>query len=258
MSTLSEVIRKITGIKFSKSEPASTSVVWAYPNNTTYEFRVYNNGHWVPLDMSEGTGDIDIDGLIRTLTEMLEGKVNVDDLSPVATSGSYNDLLDRPSETDPTVPAWAKQSSKPTYTAEEVGALPSSTVIPIVPTNVSAFTNDAGYLTRHQDISHKEDKMGIVTTDAATLDAEVGKYYRFTADVGTLDVTLPTMTDTSHISSVVLYMTTGTSPSITFTSTHSVLYQEGFSLDASKTYEINCLFNGAAWVLMAAEINTGS
>lgn len=30
-------------------------------------------------------------------------------------------------ETDPTVPAWAKQPSKPTYTAEEVGALPDST-----------------------------------------------------------------------------------------------------------------------------------
>lgn len=34
-----------------------------------------------------------------------------------------------------------------TLTAEDVGALPSTTVIPNVPTNVSAFTNDAGYLT---------------------------------------------------------------------------------------------------------------
>lgn len=31
--------------------------------------------------------------------------------------------------------------------AVDVGALPSSTVIPTVPTNVSAFNNDAGYLT---------------------------------------------------------------------------------------------------------------
>ena len=36
-------------------------------------------------------------------------------------------------ETDPTVPSWAKQSSKPTYTASEVGALPSSTEIHNVP-----------------------------------------------------------------------------------------------------------------------------
>nr|DAV16062.1 MAG TPA: hypothetical protein [Caudoviricetes sp.] len=33
-------------------------------------------------------------------------------------------------ETDPTVPAWAKEEEKPTYTAEEVGALPNTTVIP--------------------------------------------------------------------------------------------------------------------------------
>ena len=47
-------------------------------------------------------------------------------------------------ETDPTVPAWAKASSKPTYTASEVGALPSSTVIP---SKTSDLTNDSGYLT---------------------------------------------------------------------------------------------------------------
>ena len=29
-------------------------------------------------------------------------------------------------ETDPTVPAWAKQPEKPTYTAQEVGALPNT------------------------------------------------------------------------------------------------------------------------------------
>lgn len=31
-------------------------------------------------------------------------------------------------ETDPTVPAWAKQPTKPTYTAQEVGAIPSDAV----------------------------------------------------------------------------------------------------------------------------------
>ena len=36
-------------------------------------------------------------------------------------------------ETDPTVPAWAKAASKPSYTASEVGALPSNTPIHNVP-----------------------------------------------------------------------------------------------------------------------------
>ena len=47
-------------------------------------------------------------------------------------------------ETDPTVPAWAKQPTKPTYTAEEVGALPNTTKIP---SKTSELTNDSGYLT---------------------------------------------------------------------------------------------------------------
>lgn len=33
-------------------------------------------------------------------------------------------------ETDPTVPDWAKQPQKPSYTAQEVGALPDTTKIP--------------------------------------------------------------------------------------------------------------------------------
>jgi hypothetical protein len=43
-------------------------------------------------------------------------------------------------ETDPTVPAWAKEEEKPTYTAEEVGALPDTTEIP---KNLSDLQDDA-------------------------------------------------------------------------------------------------------------------
>lgn len=50
-------------------------------------------------------------------------------------------------ESDPTVPAWAKQATKPTYTASEVGALPDTTVIPSAVTKTSQLTNDSGYLT---------------------------------------------------------------------------------------------------------------
>lgn len=40
-----------------------------------------------------------------------------------------NEVLTSFTETDPTVPSWAKTSSKPSYTASEVGALPSNTVV---------------------------------------------------------------------------------------------------------------------------------
>lgn len=70
-------------------------------------------------------------------------------------------------ETDPTVPSWAKASSKPSYTASEVGALPDTTVIPsatsqltndsgfitssAIPTNISAFTNNVPYAVANSD-----------------------------------------------------------------------------------------------------------
>ena len=51
-------------------------------------------------------------------------------------------------ETDPTVPAWAKEANKPAYDYTEIANTPA---IPTVPTNVSAFTNDAGYLTGYTE-----------------------------------------------------------------------------------------------------------
>lgn len=65
--------------------------------------------------------------------------------SAVQTSlGKADTALQSYTETDPTVPSWAKQSTKPSYDYSEIGNTPT---IPTVPTNVSAFTNDAGYIT---------------------------------------------------------------------------------------------------------------
>ena len=55
-----------------------------------------------------------------------------------------------------------------TLTAEDVGALPDTVNIPTVPTDISAFNNDIGYITEHQslaeyaklsDIENKQDKL---------------------------------------------------------------------------------------------------
>lgn len=48
------------------------------------------------------------------------------------------------SETDPTVPSWAKAPTRPTYTAQEVGALPENTRIPL---KTSDLVNDSGFIT---------------------------------------------------------------------------------------------------------------
>lgn len=119
--------------------------------------------------------------------------------SAVQTSlGKADTALQSYTETDPTVPSWAKAASKPTYTASEVGALPSTTVIP---TKVSQLTNDSNFtsntgtitgitmngaskgtsgvvnlgtvITAHQDISGKQDKLvsgtNIKTVDGTSL-----------------------------------------------------------------------------------------
>lgn len=52
-------------------------------------------------------------------------------------------------ETDPTVPEWAKAEEKPAYTAEEVGALPSTTVIP---SKLSELTADD----EHETVTKEE------------------------------------------------------------------------------------------------------
>lgn len=53
---------------------------------------------------------------------------------PTQVSALQNDsgYLTSFTETDPTVPAWAKASQKPTYTAQEVGALPADAQIPTI------------------------------------------------------------------------------------------------------------------------------
>ena len=50
------------------------------------------------------------------------------DLSKIKLNGVEYNLKDA------AVPAWAKQTNKPTYTASEVGALPDTTTIPAATT----------------------------------------------------------------------------------------------------------------------------
>ena len=94
---------------------------------------------------------------------------------PTKTSDLTNDsgFITGYTETDPTVPSWAKQSSKPSYTASEVGAVPTSRTVngkalssnitlsasdvsalpasTSIPTKTSDLTNDSGYITGYTE-----------------------------------------------------------------------------------------------------------
>ena len=99
----------------------------------------------------------------------------------VATSGSYNDLSNKPTiptvptnissfnndagyltgytESDPTIKSWAKAETKPTYTADEVGAttaadvyrLVAGTNVVLVVTNYNSATHAAAMKLQHLD-----------------------------------------------------------------------------------------------------------
>lgn len=60
---------------------------------------------------------------------------------PTKTSDLTNDSGFITTETDPTVPSWAKQSSKPTYTTSEVGAAPTSHASPFLTYGAANATN---------------------------------------------------------------------------------------------------------------------
>lgn len=115
----------------------------------------------IPKDVSELTNDA---GYITN--DALEGYAQTTDLSTVALSGNYSDLINKP--TIPTVP------TKLSSFTDDLGTTPThshsqyalSSDIPTVPTKLSAFSDDLGsspththsqYLTEHQDISGKAD-----------------------------------------------------------------------------------------------------
>ena len=80
--------------------------------------------------------------------------VNRPNLAAVATSGSYNDLSNKP--TIPTMPTWSTLSGKPTLaTVATSGSYNDLSNTPTIPTATSDLTNDSGFLTAHQDISGK-------------------------------------------------------------------------------------------------------
>lgn len=93
----------------------------------------------VPTKVSE----LENDAGYLTEHQSLAEYAKTADLAQVAKTGSYNDLADKP-----TIPSTAGLASTE-YVDSKVGEI----VIPTVPTNVSAFTNDAGYLTEHQSLA---------------------------------------------------------------------------------------------------------
>ena len=107
----------------------------------------------------------------------------INEAGEIVLSGSGSSEPSLTEETDPTVPAWAKQSTKPTYTASEVGADKSGTAASAVSTH---NTNTAA----HNDIRLLIEGLttrlnALANSDDTTLDqmAEVVAYIKANRDL---------------------------------------------------------------------------
>ena len=89
----------------------------------------------------------------------------------------------------------------------------------------------------------------IVAASGTTLNAEVGKYYTL-SNVGTLAITLPTIpSGTSSVQTVKFYIEAGASPSVSFTSSHTIIYQSGWTIIHKLSYELSATWNGGRWII---------
>lgn len=122
-----------------------------FTNGTATTFTVTNGQNG-----SGSVADVWVNG-----TSVLDGNT-AKVIVPTKVSDLTNDsgYITGYTETDPTVPSWAKQTNKPSYAYSEISNTPQLAVvatsgnyedlsnlptIPTVPTNVSDFTNDANY-----------------------------------------------------------------------------------------------------------------
>lgn len=106
-----------------------------------------------------GSGNIEIEEKVQSVNGKIGdvelsaedvGALPDDTFIPTKVSELTNDegFISSYTEIDPTVPSWAKQPNKPSYTATEVGALPDTTYIP---TKVSDLANDEGFITSYTE-----------------------------------------------------------------------------------------------------------
>lgn len=177
-------------------------------------------------------------------------KAQYDDIQNPSETELY--LVEESIDTTPTNGSDNPVSSGGVYTALSSKADSSS----LATVATSGSYNDLSDTPTIPDVSGKEDKVDIVSASGTTLSAQVGKYYTL-SNVGTLAITLPTIASgTTKVQTIAFYIAAGSSPAVTFTSTHSIYYADGFEIAADSTYEVNALWNGVAWVVASVTIVT--
>ena len=170
---------------------------------------------------------------------------------PTKTSDLTNDsgFITGYIETDPTVPTYVKNITQANITSwnnksdfsGNYNDLTNKPTIPVVPTNVSAFTNDVGYLTEHQDISGKANKISVVQSSASTIEINSNTFYKF-GEVASLTITLASITDNTIYNEYMFEFVSGTTAT-TLTLPSSIKWLETPTIDANKIYQCSIVDN---------------
>lgn len=112
----------------------------------------------------------------------------------------------------------------------------------------------------------KEDKTTIVAVvndedpsqPVTGVSCNLSTYYRIPVPVESLQVLLPTNPTSGKVENIVVFLTGGTSPAVQIMSEDEnpapIYYHDGYAIESGKTYELNILWNGAAWVVASVEI----
>ena len=138
INTLISNINKLTTeiVQSLPTSSISTTTIYLVPvsgKQDVYSQYMYINSTWALLgettvDLTNFYTKIEIDNKLSSKADISNIPVVPTNVSQLNNDAGY---ITGYTETDPTVPAWAKQPTKPTYTAQEVGALPDNTVIPV-------------------------------------------------------------------------------------------------------------------------------
>lgn len=179
----------------------------------------------VPTNVSSFNNDA---GYITKSVNDLTNYTPSSSLAAVATSGAYSDLSGTPD-----LSVYAQSANLATVaTSGDYDDLDNKPVIPVVPTNVSAFNNDAGYITSAET--------DVVTTSSSSVAMDPNKYYEF----GTLTANTTVTFNSGTTGKVSEYMGIFTAASTyTFTFPAGVTWSDTWTLTAGNTYEFSIINN---------------
>ena len=185
--------------------------------------------------------------------ESFDGAIN---LNRVAKTGNYNDLNNKP-----TIPAAQIQSDWNQTNANAKDFIKNKPTIPSLSGYATQqWVGQQGFLTQHQDISGKDDKLTIATALAANSTAEFGKYYRLSLSSATT-INLPAVTgNETTLKGFLIYLTVNTGGSVDWNANNNEpIVESGLSSIAEgKTYEVNAAWNGIVWAITVNEFTAYS